>query len=435
MLDLKFIRENEADLRDTIKRQKREELLSVLDNLLAKDKEWRELKGQIDSLRADRNKASEDINAAKKAGEDASDAIAKAKEIPGKIKDVESKFAALTSEINKERSKIPNVMHKDVPYGKDEADNPEIRKGGKPKKFSFKVKNHVELCEDLGIADFEESAVTSGAGFYFLKGDLGRLNQALIKYAVDLLEKRGYTYIEPPLMVKQGVIAAASDLESIKQSVYMTNHSESEEEMCLIGTAEHAILGMHWNHILTEDDLPKKYAGYSMCFRAEIGSHGINEKGLWRTHQFNKVEQFVFCLPEQSWKIYEELLSNSEEILKGLELPYRVVEICTGDLANWKARSHDVEVWRPTTESYGEVMSCSNCTVYQATDLNIRYKKRSGESGVVHTLNNTALATSRIMVAVLENYQNEDGSIDIPKALQSIMGKKKIEPLGKRKVY
>ncbi|MBR9702745.1 serine--tRNA ligase, partial [Candidatus Woesearchaeota archaeon] len=267
-----------------------------------------------------------------------------------------------------------------------------------------------------------------GSGFYFLKGDLALLNQALIQFAINKMLAKGYNYVEPPLMVRKHILDAAMDTEGFEETIYTVGKEEEkpENQLCMIGTAEHVILGIHEGETIEAEKLPLKYAGYSMCFRQEIGSHGINEKGLWRTHQFNKVEQFIFCLPEQSWELYDELMKNSEEILQELKLPYRIVEICTGDLALWKARSHDVEIWRPTTGEYGEVMSLSNCTEYQAMDLNTRFVRKNGERGTIHTLNNTALATSRIMVAILENYQNEDGTVTIPEILQPYMGGKKV---------
>jgi len=427
MLDLKFIREHTSELRDTIHRQRRDDRMKALDALLEKDKEWRALKGEVDTLRAERNKVSEAINRAKKAGEDASQLLERAKAIPQAIKQSEERMARLQQELDDLRAQLPNIMHADVPYGENEQANVELRRWGEPRKFTFEVKNHVELCESLGIADFEASAKTTGNGFYFLKGDLALLNQALIRYAIDVITKRGYTYIEPPLMVKLPVLKAAMDLAGIRQSIYEVREAEEkseENQLCLIGTAEHAILGMHAGETLAAETLPRKYVGYSMCFRQETGSHGINDKGLWRTHQFNKVEQFIFCAPEQTWVSYDELMQNGEAILQGLGLPYRIVEICTGDLALWKARSHDFEVWRPTTEGYGEIMSLSNCTAYQATDLGIRYATKTGERGYAHTLNNTALATSRIMVAILENYQNEDGSVTMPEILRPYIGGK-----------
>ncbi len=444
MFDLKFVREHADGIRGTIQRQKKPELLTELDALLKHDEEWRKLKQEADALRSSRNKLSEEINATKKKGGDITPILTKVKAIPEEIKRVENRMALLFAQELKPRlAKLPNIMHPDVPYGKDDADNPEVKRWGTPRRFTFPVKNHVELCEQNDWADFDASAKTSGNGFYFLKGDLALLNQALIRFATERLVQKGYLYVEPPLMVRLPVLEAAMDLDAIQQSVYKVEESKRGAEegataetktddanrLCLIGTAEHALLGMHAGILFKEEELPKKYAGYSMCFRQEIGSHGINEKGLWRTHQFNKVEQFIFCLPEQSWKLYDELLANSEEILQALGLPYRVVEICTGDLAAWKARSHDVEVWRPTTESYGEVMSLSNCTTYQATDLDVRYVRRDGERGVVHTLNNTAVATSRIMVAIVENNQEKDGRVAVPETLRPYLGgKRRLEP-------
>ena len=418
MLDMKFVREHEAELRETIERQKRYDRMEALDTLLKIDEKWRKLKGDVDALRAERNKLSEQVNATKKTGGNVAPILARVKEIPSKIKESEEKMVALEGEMRTLLAKVPNVMHKDVPYGENAEENIEQKRWGEPKKFSFPVKTHVELCEALNIADFEASALTTGNGFYFLKGDLGLLNQALIRYAIDMMLKKGYLYIEPPLMVRKKVLDAAMDSTGFEQSIFRV---QTDENLCMIGTAEHAILGMLEGKTLKEEGLPVKCFGYSMCFRQEIGAHGINEKGLWRTHQFNKVEQFIFCTPETTWEAYEELKANSEAILQGLKLPYRIIEICTGDLAVWKARSHDFEVWRPTTQSFGEVMSLSNCTVYQSTDLDIRYVRRNGERGFVHTLNNTALATSRILVAILENCQNADGTITIPEVLQPYM--------------
>jgi len=329
----------------------------------------------------------------------------------------------LSKEIHEIMVQIPNIIHKSVPIGKDETGNVEIKKIGKIPKFSFDVKNHVELMENLGIADFDSSARVSGTGFYYLKGELALLNQALIRFGIDFMKEKGYEYIETPLMLNEESIYASMDKDAIEQSVY----SIKDEDLNLIGTAEQSLLAMHSEDVIPEDKLPKKYFSYSMCFRKEIGAHGINEKGLWRTHQFNKIEQFVFCKPEESEKIYDELLKNSEEILKTLELPYRVLEICTGDLADWKYRSADLEVWRPTTKEYGEVVSLSNCTSYQARKLNIKVLRKGGVREVLHTLNDTALATSRIMVAILENNQQKDGSIKIPKALWKYTGFKEIK--------
>lgn len=421
MLDINLIRSNpELIKKNQIKAGKDPK---KVDEFLKIDKEWRELKTNIDELRSKRNKISESINQAKKQGKNADSIIKEAKELPEKIKNAEEKEQNLKENLNHILSSFPNIISKYTPTGKDATENKEIKKIGKPSKFSFPIKNHVELAESLGLADFDSSANVSGNGFYYLKNELAILNQALIRFTIDFMRKKKYEYIETPLMIKKEVLTTSEGSEAFANSIYEVK----ETDLALIGTAEHSLMAMHRNKIFEEAELPKKYFSYSMCFRKEIGSHGINEKGLWRTHQFNKVEQFIFCLPEQSEKLYEELLSNSEGILKELKLPYRVIEICTGDLAKWKYRSADIEVWRPTTKEYGEVMSLSNITDYQARDHNIKVIRKNQEKQVVHTLNNTAMATSRILVTILENNQQKDGSILIPKALQKYTGFKKIE--------
>ena len=350
--------------------------------------------------------------------------IKKAKEIPAKVAKNNEKLNKYQKEIKEILIQLPNMISKKTPIGKDESKNKVLRKHGKQTKFTFPIKNHVELAEQNNWADFDISGKVAGSGFYYLKGDLALLNQALIRFAIDFMNKKKYSYIEPPLMLNDKALYASMDKEAIEESVYTLDEGNTG----LIGTAEQPLLAMHTNQDIIFKDLPKKYFAYSMCFRKEVGSHGINEKGLWRTHQFNKVEQFIFCKPEESEKLYDELLDNSEEMLKKLDLPYRVLEICTGDLADWKYRSADLEVWRPTIKDYGETGSLSNCTDYQARKLNIRIVEKDGTRKILHTLNNTALATSRIMVTILENFQQKDGGVKVPRVLQPYMdGKKKLE--------
>ncbi|MBU3923839.1 MAG: serine--tRNA ligase [Nanoarchaeota archaeon] len=427
MIDIKLIRESPDLVRENIRKKFQDDKLKLVDRVIELDLKWRREKKKVDDLRSERNRISESINKLMKSGNKskAKDLIVEAKEIPLKIEKVEGKASKLVGEIEEIMMKIPNMMWKGVPLGKSDVDNVEIRKWGKIPKFDFEVKNHVEIGEALDVVDFDKSAKVAGKGFYYLKGDLALLNQALISFARDFMIKKGYTYIEPPLMLNEKEIYASMDKNAIAESVYEIKGAKKG----LIGTAEQSILAYHSGDTIMERDLPKKYFSYSMCFRQEIGAHGINEKGLWRTHQFNKVEQFVFCMPEDSEKIYDELLANSEEIVQALELPYRVLELCTGDLADWKYRSADIEVWRPTMKAFGEVVSLSNCTDYQARKLNIRYVSKDGKTrGMVHTLNDTALATSRIMVAIMENFQNKDGSVSVPKVLVPYMvdGKKVI---------
>ncbi len=426
MLDIKYIRENPGKIKENLKKKFQDKKIPLVDKLLELDENWRKIKLEADSLRSERNKISENINQAKKNKEEtkAKEFIKKAKEIPIKIKKIEEKEKILEKEIKKILLVIPNIMSEETPSGRDASENKEIKKSGKIPKFDFTVKNHVELSEELGIADFNASAKVAGSGFYYLKNELAILNQALLRFTIDFMQTKKYEYVEPPLMLNEKAIFASMDKEAIEQSVY----SIKGEDLHLIGTSEQAILAMHSSQTLLEEELPKKYYSYSMCFRKEVGAHGINEKGLWRTHQFNKVEQFIFCKPEDSIKMYEELIKNSDEILKALELPYRWIEICSGDLADWKYRSADFEVYRPTTKKYEELGSLSNCTDYQARKLNIKCMNKKGERKVLHTLNNTALATSRALVVILENNQQKDGSIKIPKALWKYTGFKEIKP-------
>lgn len=422
MIDIKLIRENPKLVKDNIKKKGQDQKLPLVDKIIKLDESWRSLKGQADNLRAERNKVSKEISEAIKAKKDPKELLKKAKAIPENIAKTEDEMNSLYSNIEEILRQLPNIIWQGVPKGKDESENKEIKKSGKIPKFDFPVKNHVELAEKLGIADFDASAKVAGNGFYYLKGDLAMLNQALIRYTLDVMEKKGYTYIEPPLMLHGKEIFASMDKAAIEQSVY----SIKDEDLNLIGTAEQSLLAMHSEQTIPEWELPKKYFAYTMSFRKEVGAHGINEKGLWRTHQFNKVEQFIFCKPEDSEKLYDELLKNSEDVLDGLKLPYRIMELCTGDLADWKYRSADFQVWRPTTNSYGEIMSLSNCTDYQARKLNIKCIDKQGNKRVLHTLNNTAIATSRIMVAILENFQQKSGEIKIPDVLVPYMHGKKM---------
>src|SRR3989338_1142931 len=418
MIDIYLLRENPSLFEKSYTRMKKPELLTQFKELVEKDKQLRLIQIELDRLRSQKNTLSQEINILKKAGKNIDAVLKKMKELPEEVKKKEEEYTAFQERVTELLHTLPNIIHDKVPYGKSDKDNVEIKKWGKIPKFSFPVKTHVEILEALDAVDFDASARATGNGFYYLKGDFALLNQALIHFVQDYMVKKKYTYIEPPLMLKKDLLFKSIDAKSFEQSVY----SIEGEDTALIGTSEFSMLTMYFDRII---ELPKKYFSYTTCFRKEVGAHGINERGLWRTHQFFKVEQFIFCKPEESWKFYDELLKNTEEVFQALELPYRVIEICTGDLAVWKARSADIEVWRPTTQTYGEVVSLSNCTDYQARSLNIRYEEK-GERKVVHTLNNTAIATSRALVAIVEHYQQKDGSIAIPKVLQKYMGGKKV---------
>jgi len=427
MIDIRLIRENPELVKDNIRRKSQDDKIRLVDEILEYDKEIRTIRAEAEDLRRRRNILSEEINKHKKEGKDVKHLLQEVKDIPEKIKKIEEKLSHIEEKTIKNMIQIPNMISDKVPQGNSNQDNPEIRRGGVIRTFDFPVKNHIEIAEGLGIANWDASARVAGNGFYYLKGDLAMLNQALIRFAIDFMLKKNYEYIEPPLMLNEKAIYASMDKVAIEQSVY----SIKDEDLNLIGTSEQAVLAMHTGETIPESELPKKYFSYSMCFRKEIGAHGINEKGLWRTHQFNKVEQFIFCKPEDSEDLYEELMNNSEGILQALEIPYRIIEICTGDLADWKFRSADLEVWRPTLNAYGEVMSLSNCTEYQARKLEIKCVDAQGNKRVLHTLNDTALATSRIMVAILENNQNVDGTVTVPKILVQYMHGKTI--LGSKK--
>ncbi len=417
MLDINLLRKQPDLVKRSEKRRGKD--VSVIDEVLKQDQKWKKELKKVESLKHTRNVVSQEINQAKKSNDEktARNKIKEMKSVVEEIKRREEKSNQLLIKRNGFLNSIGNIVHDKVPPGKDDHDNVEIKVRGKKLKFNFSIKNHVELTEELNLASFEGSAITSGHGFYFLKGELALLSQALIRFATEFMHGKGYNYIEPPLMLRKDILSAAVNVDELAQTIYSIENTD----LALIGTSEHALLGMHAQEVISENELPKKYFSYSMCFRKEVGAHGINEKGLWRTHQFNKVEQFIFCKPDDSEKLFEELLKNSEEILKSLELPYRVIEICVGDLSPWKSRSYDLEVWRPTTECYGEVMSLSNCTDYQARKLGIKVTYNKDGREVLHTLNNTALATSRIMVAILENFQTKKGTVKIPKVLWPYM--------------
>jgi len=415
MLDIRFLRENPKLVKESEK--KRGHLTNYVDEILELDEKWRKTTKQVEELKHKRNIVSLEINEQKKNKKDAAKKIKEMQDVAKKINKLDDQANEQLKSRDALLIKVGNIIHKSVPKGKDESKNKVIRKWGKPTKLSFPPKTHVELMENLGIGDFETSAKTTGNGFYFLKRELALLNQALIQFAIEFMHKKGYTYIEPPLMLRKEVLAASTDTVTLFNSIYNIDG----EDLSLIGTSEYSMLAMHMNETIPEDQLPKKYFSYTMCFRKEIGAHGINEKGLWRTHQFNKVEQFIFCKPEDSYKYYEELSKNTEEMFKKLKLPHRINEMCEGDLALWKAKSSDIEVYRPTTKQYEELGSLTNCTDYQARKLNIKVLNKKGERVTLHTLNNTALATSRAMVTILENYQQKDGSIKVPTVLQKYM--------------
>ncbi|MBT5021948.1 serine--tRNA ligase [Candidatus Woesearchaeota archaeon] len=428
MFNIKLIRENLEDVKANLERRKTPEYLELVDEVKQKDEEWRKKQFDLQNLKKEKNEINKQISMLKKEGKDATEVMEKAKQLPGQINQLEEDVDKLKERVDWLLMRIPNLLHETVPYGADDLENVELKKVGEVPKFDFDLKSHAEIAEELGIADFERSRKIAGKGFYFLKGDLAMLNQAIIRFSVELLVKRGYTYVEPPLMMRRDAYEGVTDLADFENVMYKIEG----EDHYMIATAEHPLAAQFMNETIDEDLLPLKFVGYSMCFRKEVGTRGVDEKGVFRTHQFNKVEQFIFCKPEDSWDFHEELQKNSEDIYIALGIPFRVVNICTGDIGIVAAKKYDLEAWMPRQEKYREVGSNSNCTDYQARRLNIKCGKEGGDKKLLHTLNNTAVATSRALVAVLENFQNADGTITIPEPLRPFMfGKEKIEPIKK----
>lgn len=428
MLDIKFVRENPEIVKENLRKRFQEHKMPLVDELIEKDKENRELMKQAQELRKIRNELSMTVNKLKKEGKNADKEISQAKMIPDEIDRIEKAQDKIKETVDKIMYAIPNMIHESVPIGKDSSENVEKEKIGKPKDFDFEVKSHVEVAEGLGVIDFESSADTSGNGFYYLKGDLALLNMALINFARDYMVKQGYTYVEPPLMIHEKVLTGVYSKVEIDAMAYKVEG----EDLFLIATSEHPLIGMFIGKTLRKEDLPIKYTGYSMCFRKEVGAHGIDERGLYRTHQFNKQEMVVICEPGESYKYYDEMINHSKEVFKQLGIPIRVLECCSGDLAELKAKSADLEAWSPRRNDYFEVCSCSNLTDNQSRRLNLRVAE--GENKYFpHTLNNTVIATSRALVAILENFQDQDGNVTVPKALVPYMGgKTKLERINKR---
>jgi seryl-tRNA synthetase len=419
MLDIKLIREHPEIITKDLEKRCEPEKIQMLNKLIDYDKQWRKLLKETNKLRHKRKLITTKISNLKKQGKEASKKIDEAKNIPEKIKILEKQVAEYREKANFILMKLPNILHESVPFGKDETNNVVEKVVGKPPKFKFKPKSHVEIVSDLDLIDFERAAKVAGHGFYYLKGDLARLDYAIMNYTIDFLRSRGLTLIEPPLMMHKKPYLGVTDMEFFGDQLYKIEN----DDLYLIATSEHPMAAYFMDEVILEKDLPIKYVGVSPCFRKEVGAHGKYTKGLFRVHQFNKIEQFIFCLPKNSWKFHEELQNNSEELYNNLGLHYRVVNVCTGDIGIIAAKKYDIEVWM-ADGTYREAGSNSNCTDYQARRLNIKYRKKEGQtpSGFVHTLNNTALATSRTMIAILEQYQQKDGSVIIPEALRFLMG-------------
>ena len=429
MFDIKLLRENPELVKKNLEKRQDPQVIELMNSIIDNDKKYRKLLQEAQDLKQKRNEVSREIAELKKSGQEASSKMQEAQEIPEKLKKLEEEMEKSKEKLDIFLMSLPNLLHESVPYGKDDTENVETKKGGTKPEFDFEPKTHAEILTNMGLLDEERAVKVSGSGFYYLKGSLALLEQAIVKYAIDFLVKRGYIFITPPSMLRRDAYQGVVDLSDFESVMYKIDG----EDLYMIATAEHPVGAMFWKETLNKEDLPLKFVGLSTNFRKEIGSHGKYTKGTFRVHQFNKVEQFIFSTPEQSWALHEELQKNSEELYEGLGLHYRTVNVCTGDIGSIAAKKYDTEIWMADGE-YREAGSNSNCTDYQARRLGIRYREKEGQIpiGFVHTLNNTALATSRTLIGVVEQYQQADGSVLIPEALQPYMnGMKKLEPLKK----
>lgn len=427
MLDIKLIRANPELVRNNLKKREDLENLKTLDELIECDRRWRQSLTKLNELRHERKLMTTEIATLKKKGEYVSNKISKAKKIDIEVTALEKQVKKCEEKMRYYLMQIPNLLHESVPTGKDEHDNVPIRTSGEIPKFNFRVKDHIDLGLSLDIMDTERAGKVAGARFFYLKGESVLLDMALMSFALEEMIKKGYTPIEPPFLMRRKPYEGVVALSDFENDLYKIEN----EDLYLIATSEHPMAAMFMDEVLKAKDLPLKLVGVSTNFRKEAGAHGKDTRGVFRTHQFNKVEQFVFCKPEDSWKIHEELIRNAEELVQKLGLPYRVVNCCTGDIGTVAAKKYDIETWMPAQNAYRETGSCSNCTDYQARRLNIRYREKEGapSMGFVHTLNSTAFATGRTIVAILENYQQKDGPVIVPEVLRKYMGgMEKIEP-------
>ncbi|MDC3299853.1 serine--tRNA ligase [Euryarchaeota archaeon] len=425
MLDMMMFRENANILRaDHDKRKISQE---NIDEVIRLDNAWKQASYDSDLLRKSRNEAARGIANAKKSGDSES-----VKKIMDEVSSIGARIEELTKisddylkQRDTVRMRVPNILHESVPVGEDDQKNTLHSLHGQKKDMNFQPKNHNEIIETNGWVDLARAAKITGSRFYFLQGDLARLEMALQSYTTNFLVKRDYTLVQPPLMMNREAYEGVTDLADFETVMY----GIEPDKFYLIATSEHPLTAMRMDEIIEPSELPIKLVGVSQCFRREVGAHGLSDRGIWRVHQFTKIEQIIICNPEDSWSHHEDLLSNATELWDSLDLHYRVVNICTGDMGTVASKKYDLEAWLPGVEDYKEVVSCSNCTDYQANRLRMRYRTSEGNSAV-HTLNSTAVATSRALVAILEQYQTEDGRIMIPKVLQPFMDNQEfLEPL------
>ena len=417
MLDMSMFREHADVLRAD--HDKREMPHDNIDEVIRLDEEWRQARYDADQLRKKRNQAARGIAEAKKSGDSAAaDAIlAEVASLGQEIDALSEKVDSCLAERDAIRMRVPNIQHESVPVGEDDQKNTLHSLHGDKTDLGFEARNHNDLIEMNNWVDLARGAKVTGSRFYFLQGDLARLEMALQSYSANFLMERGYTLVQPPLMMNREAYEGVTDLGDFETVMY----GIEPDKYYLIATSEHPLTAMRMDEIIEPSELPIKLVGVSSCFRREVGAHGLSDRGIWRVHQFTKIEQIVICKPDDSWEHHEELLTNAVELWDSLGLHYRVVNICTGDMGTVASKKYDLEAWLPGANSYKEVVSCSNCTDYQANRLRMRYRTAEGNSAV-HTLNSTAVATSRALVAIMEQYQNEDGTVRVPEALVPHMG-------------
>ena len=421
MLDIKFLKENQELVKQNIKNKFQDEKLELVDKAVVLDDKRREYILKGDALRARKNEIAKDIakmfaNGEKESAEKLKE---ESKQIGEELQKLEETEKKVKEELKTIMMTIPNIMREDVPIGKDDSENVEIKKYGEPKVPDYEVPYHADILERVGGLDLDSARKVAGSGFYYLDGDIARLHSAILTYARDFMIDRGFEYTIPPFMMRRDIVTGVMSFSEMEDMMYKIEG----EDLYLIGTSEHTMIGRYIDKIVEEKTLPILKTSYSPCFRKEKGSHGIEERGIYRVHQFEKQEMIVICKPEQSWELYDQLWQNTVDLFVSMEIPVRTLEICSGDLADLKAKSCDVEAWSPRQQKYFEVGSCSNLTDAQARRLGIRIKGEKGNY-LAHTLNNTVVAPPRMLIAFVENHLQEDGSIYIPEVLRKYMGGK-----------
>jgi seryl-tRNA synthetase len=416
VLDSKLLKQNPEVIIDMLKKRRIE---FPINDLISLDKRRREIIVEMQHVKHKKNTLSYYIASKKKEKTNSSLEISEMKDIGNRIISLEKEKSMVESQFNLLMRSLPNIIDQSVPIGNNENDNVILQHHGTIKNLDFKPKDHIEIATSLDLVDLERAAKISGARFYFLKKELVRMNYALILFALDFLSDKGYILTQPPYMIKRSAIEGSVILEDFEHVIYNING----EDLYMIGTSEHALASMHMDEILNGKQLPIKYAAISPCFRKEAGAHGKDMKGIFRVHQFEKVEQFIYSRPEDSWKEHEKMLTITEEFYNKIGIPYRTVLLCSADLGKISAKTYDIEAWMPGQSAYREIVSCSNCTDYQARRLGIRFKdKTNEETRLVHTLNSTLVATERTMVSIMENYQTSNGEVEIPDTLRKYMG-------------